>query len=361
MMEQPEALIKCLNFGARLSGVKGCTKLGGLDNNEKMLVTIQNLIIIACGSSFFAGTYGAKIFKALGCFDTVQVIEASEFNDLDIPATNPGILLITQSGETADVYKALAICKKMGVPSIGVVNAVGSMVATEVDCGLYLNSGREVSVPATKSFTGQITALCLIAVWISHHKQIKARYGLRLEMINWLHALPTTVGKTLYDIDEKCIKLGHLLVKEDHLIIIGKGFGAPIAKEGALKIKEVTYIHADAYVAGELKHGSIALIESTKENFTKVILLIFNDEYLNDMLLALSEMKANRAHTIVITDCYSKLPLEKVDEYVEVPELGLLTSMVSVLVFQKLAFVIGTLREINVDKPRNLAKTVTVG
>ena len=107
MMEQPEALIKCLNFGARLSGEKGCTKLGGFENNEKLLLGIENLLIVACGTSFFAGQYASKIFKLLSCFDTVQVIEASEFSDLDIPESNPGILLISQSGETADIYKAV--------------------------------------------------------------------------------------------------------------------------------------------------------------------------------------------------------------------------------------------------------------
>jgi len=240
------------------------------------------------------------------------------------------------------------------------VNVVGSLIASNVDCGIYLNTGREVSVPATKSFTSQIVALILASLWFSHHKGVKSKFKLRTEIVTQLHSLPITVGKTLYDIDEKCKKLADFLTNEEHLYILGKGLGDSIAKEAALKIKEVTYIHAESFSSGEIKHGPLALIESGKENHSKVILFIFNDEYLHDMLLTLSEMKANKAYTIVITDAVTRVPAQKVDSVIEIPSLGNLTGLLGVLPIQKLSYYIALNKEINMDKPRNLAKTVTV-
>jgi len=194
-MEQPEAIIKCLNFGARLSGEPGSAKLGGFDEHKKELIDIKHLIIIACGSSFYAGLYGAKVFKLLNCFETVQVFVASEFSESDFPEEGAGVLLISQSGETADVYRALQMAKNRGIPSIGLVNVVGSLIASNVDCGIYLNTGREVSVPATKSFTSQIVALILAALWFSHNKAVKPKFKIRTEVTTQLHSLPITVGK----------------------------------------------------------------------------------------------------------------------------------------------------------------------
>ena len=193
-MDQPEAIIKCLNFGARLSGEAGSAKLGGFDEHKSELVGIKHLIIIACGTSYYAGLYGAKIYKLLNCFDTVQVFVASEFDESDLPSEGAGVLLISQSGETADVYRALTIAQNKGIPSIAVVNVVGSLIASNVDCGIYLNSGREVSVPATKSFTSQITALVLTALWFSHNKGIKSKFKARSEVVTLLHSLPMIVG-----------------------------------------------------------------------------------------------------------------------------------------------------------------------
>lgn len=195
IMEQSEALMKCLGFGSRLSGEPGSAKLGGFDEHKAELTEIKHLIIIACGSSYYAGLYGAKIYKLLSCFDTVQVFVASEFNESDLPEEGAGILLISQSGETADVYRALTIAKKKGIPSIGLVNVVGSLIASNVDCGIYLNTGREVSVPATKSFTSQIVALILSALWFSHNKGIKAKFKIRTEVVTLMHSLPIVVGK----------------------------------------------------------------------------------------------------------------------------------------------------------------------
>lgn len=195
ILEQPEAIIKCLNFGARLSGEPGSAKLGGFDANKSTLIGINHLLIVACGTSFYAGLFGAKIYKMLGCFQTVQVFIASEFSESDLPDEGAGVLLISQSGETADVYKVLTMAKNRGIPTIGIVNVVGSLIASNVDCGIYLNSGREVSVPATKSFTSQIIALVLTALWFSHNKGIKSKYKIRSDIATLLHSLPITVGK----------------------------------------------------------------------------------------------------------------------------------------------------------------------
>lgn len=198
ILEQPEAIIKCLNFGARLSGETGSAKLGGFDANRTALIGINHLLIVACGTSYYAGLYGAKIYKLLSCFQTVQVFIASEFSESDLPEEGAGVLLISQSGETADVYKVLTMAKNRGIPTIGIVNVVGSLIASNVDCGIYLNSGREVSVPATKSFTSQIIALVLTALWFSHSKGVKNKFKVRSDVVTLLHSLPITVGKNVF-------------------------------------------------------------------------------------------------------------------------------------------------------------------
>jgi len=230
IMEQPEALMKCMNYGARLAGEPGSAKLGGFDENKDELLGIRHLIIVACGTSYYAALYGVKLYKLLGCFETVQAILASELTEEDFPENDTGVLLLSQSGETADVYRALKIAQKKGFPSIGITNVVGSLIATSVNCGIFLNSGREVAVPATKSFTCQITALSLSALWFSHHKGIKHKFKLRTQISGWMHSLPMSVGNVLYTVDEKCKELANLLVKEEHLFILGKGLTDPIVK-----------------------------------------------------------------------------------------------------------------------------------
>jgi glucosamine--fructose-6-phosphate aminotransferase (isomerizing) len=174
--EQPESILKVMGNGARLSVIADHCKLGGLDYNAEQISEIENMMIIACGSSFIAGLYALKFFKLLRIFNTVSAIEASEFSEEDMPREKGGAILISQSGETADVYRALKACKNEDIFTMGVINTVGSLIATNVRCGVYLHVGREVAVAATKSFICQIIALIMMAVSISYHKHHEGLY-----------------------------------------------------------------------------------------------------------------------------------------------------------------------------------------
>merc|ERR1719378_1785462 len=174
---------------------------------------------------------------------------------------------------------------------------------------------------------------------------------MRIEISNAMHSLPMSVGTVLYTIDDKCKELAKILSTEDHLFVLGKGLSNAISKEAALKIKECTYLHAEQFASGELKHGPLSLVDSTKELATKVILFIFDDEYFEDMNLTLSEMKANKAYTIVISDCCSKLNQNKVDFAIEVPKLGMFSPLLGLLPIQKTCLYLAQIKDINIDKP----------
>jgi glucosamine--fructose-6-phosphate aminotransferase (isomerizing) len=244
---------------------------------------------------------------------------------------------------------------------MGVVNTVGSLIATNVRCGVYLHVGREVAVAATKSFICQIIALIMMAISISYHKHDQARKTMRKEIKTLLRQLPICFGEAIRSTDDEIKKVAKVIHDIKTMIIIGKGLSGLICKEGALKLKELTYIHCEAFVAGELKHGPIALINSDEPGSSKIILMILDDEHFHDMELALSEVKSRNAHTIVITDCSERLTQSKCDHIIEIPSLKWLTPLLGVVVFQKLANEICIINNVDPDKPRNLAKTVTVG
>ncbi|CAK91231.1 unnamed protein product (macronuclear) [Paramecium tetraurelia] len=369
--EQPNSLLRCLGNGARLAGFTDCAKLGGLDMKEKELCEIKHLILIGCGSSFNAAQSVLPIYKSFRTFESVQAIEASEFQIYDLPYSSVGIIFITQSGETKDIVRVLNLAKQQGVTTIGVVNVVGSLIATNVDCGVYLNSGREVAVAASKSFTSQTTALILIGLWFSYYKE-KNNYlpqntkmkPLREKYVNQLRMLPMVFGQGIVECQASVKLVAKILQTKQSLFVLGKGSNYSIAKEGALKIKELTYIHAEAFASGEMKHGPLALIDSSKEKETSIILIILDDEFLQDMKLSLSEVHSRNARTIVITDSAQSLSntMNKIDHLIQIPKIGeQLNWLLSVIVFQLLSLEICYLQGIDPDKPRNLAKTVTVG
>eukprot|EP00828_Plagiopyla_frontata_P006139 TRINITY_DN1263_c0_g1_i14.p1 TRINITY_DN1263_c0_g1~~TRINITY_DN1263_c0_g1_i14.p1 ORF type:complete len:219 (+),score=32.51 TRINITY_DN1263_c0_g1_i14:143-799(+) len=203
-------------------------------------------------------------------FNTISIIEASEFQDFDLPKEKGGIIIISQSGETSDLYSALMEAKKESIFSLGIINVVGSLIASHVDCGIYLNCGREIAVPATKSFSSQICALLLAAIWISFQKN-SSKKTLRKEIKAELERLPIQFGKTLVKTKDQCLHIASIIAQEKSLMILGKGSCSAIAKEGALKIKEVTYIHAEAFSSGELKHGPLALLDSVQTDPKKIV------------------------------------------------------------------------------------------
>ncbi|KAF2073554.1 hypothetical protein CYY_005139 [Polysphondylium violaceum] len=350
IMEQPMSISRALNYGGRIFD-DSRVKLGGLEDAKDILLPIKNLIITGCGTSFFAAQFGAKIMRYLGAFDTVQVVDSGEVSRENLPHSAAGVLMISQSGETKDVSRVMNLAEEMGVPKFAVVNAVGSLIARGSNCGVYLNAGREHAVASTKAFTSQVTVLSLIANWFAQHRNLEE--GKRRHLIESLHRLPTNLGMALR-VRDKCKEIAAKLYKKDSLFVLGKGYSEPIAYEGALKIKEITYIHAEGYSGGALKHGPFALIEQG----TPIILIILDDVNAQLMRIAAEEVKARGAYTIVITNS-SPLAKHCADDVLLIPSNGVLTPCLAAIPLQLIAYEVAMLRGIDPDRPRNLAKAVT--
>lgn len=351
IMEQPDALARTLNHGARIPTDLD-VKLGGLERNKETLLGIKHLVIAACGTSLHAGMYGALGMRALKAFDTVQVVDASEITEHHFAPEGAGLLVISQSGETKDTHRALIIAQDRGVPTFSVVNAVGSLIARSTKCGVYLNAGREHAVASTKAFSTQVVALEMVAAWFSVNRGTEVER--RRHLIDELRRLPTLV-KVALNTHDACKEIAKTLVDAEHCFVLGKGPCESIAREGALKIKEITYLHAEGYAGGALKHGPFALIV---EN-TPVIMCIFDDQHGQLMRTAAEEVRARGARTIIITD-NPKLAEGVATETIIVPKNGVLTGLVANIPMQLLAYELAVLKGINPDRPRNLAKAVTV-
>lgn len=351
ILEQPEAVMRTLNHGARLDG-NDSAKLGGLETRSTELLSINHLIIAGCGTSYHAGLYGAMAMRALKSFDTVQVVDASELTPHHFAPKGAGLLVVSQSGETKDVHRALIMAKDRGIPTFSVVNAVGSLIARDTECGVYLNAGRENGVASTKAFVTQVTALELIATWFSARRNQEG--SRRQHLIDDLRRLSTNL-KSALELRELYRQIAESLIDCQHAFILGKGPAEAIAREGALKIKEITYLHAEGYAGGALKHGPFALIEPG----TVVFLIILSDEHGSLMRTAAEEVRARGARTIIITDDLN-LATGIADEIIPIPQDGVLTALTAVIPFQLIAYELAIARGLNPDKPRNLAKAVTV-
>jgi len=366
LKEQPEALARALGFGGRLSYEK--ILLGGFDSHFESLSKIKHLTLSACGTSLNASKYAEKLMKALGCFDSVVSIDAAETTIKDFPnVKNPaesGLLVVSQSGETKDVQRVVNTAMKNNITAMSVVNAVGSLIARTTKLGVYCNAGRENAVASTKAFTSQVTVLALIALWFRQTRDkvmgIETKSYEQKELQEALMRLPITFGMAMKTHDA-CKEVAKRLNPKEHCFVLGKGYGEPVAYEGALKIKEMCYLHAEGYSGGALKHGPFALIEGEKGVFgsTPIILLIFDDEHAHHMRTAAEEVKARGADLIIITDKHS-LAEGLCDDPIVVPHNGPLTALGAVLPLQFIAYELALLRGINPDTPRNLAKAVTV-
>jgi len=351
IMEQPMSISRALNYGGRIfDDVR--VKLGGLEDAKDMLLPIHHLIITGCGTSYFAGQFGAKVMRFLNTFDTVQAVDSAEVGLDALPRSAGGVCLISQSGETKDVHRVLNLTEEQDMPRFSVVNAVGSLIARSTNCGVYLNAGREHAVASTKAFTSQVTVLSLIALWFAQHRNVDETK--RRQLIDALHRLPTNIGMALRCRDQ-CRAVAQKLAKAPHCFILGKGFSEPIAYEGALKIKEITYMHAEGYSGGALKHGPFALIEEG----TPIILIILDDQHAQLMRIAAEEVRARGAYTIVITNAPS-LAKKIAHDTIIIPSNGILTSLLATIPLQLIAYELSVLKGIDPDKPRNLAKSVTV-
>jgi len=349
--EQSESSLKAISMGARLLDTNQ-VKLGGLEEHTEELMSIDNLILLGCGTSFFSGHHGLYFFKDLGCFNTVQLFDGAEFNERDIPKYGKtALLLISQSGETKDLHRCIEIGKQKNLILIGLVNVVDSLIAREVDCGCYLNAGREVGVASTKAYTSQIILLCMISIWFAQKKSINERK--RNNYIKDIRQLHFDIQTTL-ETNDPCID--QLIIKIfqhcEHCFLLGKGKSESVAKEGALKIKEISYIHSEGYSTSSLKHGPFALLD---KNFP-VIIIAPNDENYAKAENTYEEIKSRHAPLVFITN---KREQDK-ENVLYIPENKTFGDLLCVIPLQLLAYKLALSRGINPDIPKNLAKVVSV-
>ncbi|MBI2042196.1 MAG: glutamine--fructose-6-phosphate transaminase (isomerizing) [Candidatus Nealsonbacteria bacterium] len=353
IMEQPEALENSLK--GRLIVNEGLAKLGGLQNVADQLLKIKRLRIVACGTAFHAAMIGKYMLEEYAGIPT-EVDIASEFRyRKPILEENSAFLCVSQSGETADTLAALREAKRRGILTLGIVNAVGSSIVRETDAGIYNHIGPEIGVAATKSFLSQLSVLALLTIYLGRQRNLSVIKGQRIA--GDLQVLPNLVGEILQKSDE--IKaLAEKYSKYNNFIFLGRKYNYPIALEGALKLKEIAYyIHAEGYPGGEMKHGPLAL---TDENLP-FLFIVPSDSVYEKMLSNIEEVKARGGKTIAIATEGDEKIRELVDDVVYIPKTSeMLTPILSAVPLQLFAYHMGVLRGCDVDKPRNLAKSVTV-
>lgn len=360
--QQPEVVLNVINNGGRIKNDIE-VKLGGLEQNIEQLKKIDNIILLGCGTSFFAGLYGMYYLKDLCHFNTIQIFDGAEFEEQDIPKIgNTLFVLISQSGETSDLYRCIGIAKKLNVLTLGIINVVDSLIAREVDCGIYCNAGKEVGVASTKAFTSQVIALSMMAIWFSGLYHINEQK--RRKAIHDLHNLSNDIKITLNNCHEQ-IKEIATTIKANNMFILGKATDEYIAKEGALKIKEISYIHSEGYSSGSLKHGPFALLD---EGFP-VIILNLVQKYSSKTISCYEEVIARNAPVIFITNnhsIYQSLEYDNKEQSISkcksifIPENNTYCSLLGIIPLQLLAYYLSIHKGINPDQPKNLAKVVTV-
>jgi len=351
--EQPIVVLNSINKGGRIKNINE-VKLGGLEQYKNTLKNIDNIIILGCGTSYFASLYGANFFKNLCKFNCVQVFDGAELNDYDIPNIGTtAFIVVSQSGETKDLHRCLEIAKKKNIITIGIINVIDSLIAREVDCGIYCNAGKEFAVASTKAFTSQVVCLSMTAIWFSSLHQINSKK--REKFISDLHNLSNDIQITIDMCSEKINKLSQFYYNNNNMFLIGKGNDEFIAKEGSLKIKEISYIHSEGYSASSLKHGPFALLD---ENFP---VIIFNLDQIHryKILNCYQEVSSRNAPVIFITN--DTTVTEEIScDYIIIPENKTYSSLLGIIPIQLLAYHLSINRNINPDKPKNLAKVVTV-
>ena len=342
--EQPQAVARAINYGARLTS--DSAKLKGLEEIKDTFLSVKNLLLVGCGSSFHACQFGSHIMKQLQLMDTVTSVDPSSSFNL-IPTISPGAILISQSGETSEILLAGEKLLSRSVPSISIVNEVSSSLAKKIGHGVYMNAGKEVAEAATKSFLASCVVLIEIALWLSKFEHPEnSEY--RKKIVNSLLALPMMSGSVIARNKDPVRELANELKKEEHIFVLGRGMGESIAYEGAELLKQLPMIHAEGYAGGALKHGPFALICDGRP----IILIILDDEHKEMMNLALAEVQARNAKTIVITPSHklitSKDPPNKV---LIIEENGPLTGLLAVIPLQLLAYYLSIQREVDPDFP----------
>jgi len=351
--EQPNTLRDCMR--GRINADEGWIHLGGLAEYANKVSNAKRFVMIGCGTSWHAGLIGEYLFEDLARIP-VEVEYASEFRYRNpVISEKDVVIAISQSGETADTLAALEIAKEKGAFLYGIVNSVGSSIARTTHSGSYIHAGPEIGVASTKAFTGQVTLLTLMALYLAHHRgTISEEYYRKL--IVELTLIPEKIKKVLQQ-DDKIKYIAAEIKDNQNAIYLGRGYNFPVALEGALKLKEISYIHAEGYPAAEMKHGPIALID---ENMP-VIVIATNRSAYDKIVSNIQEVKARKGRVIAIVPEGDETISKIADYTIEIPETeDPLSPLLAVIPLQLLSYYTAVMRGCNVDQPRNLAKSVTV-
>ena len=350
--EQAETVRSTLR--GRLVFEDGRARLNGLNLTSEACADIHRIVIVACGTSWHAGLVGRHMIEELAQLP-VSVEYASEYRyrrDVQVPGTLT--LAISQSGETADTLEAMRADRAAGSRVLGIVNVVGSTIARETDGGIYLHAGPEVGVASTKAFTSQVVALALFGLYLGRHRGLPHEAG--QDLVCRLAQLPALVARTLA-LEPQIKALAHAYRAARNVLYLGRGVNFPVALEGALKLKEISYVHAEGYPAAEMKHGPIALIDDDMP----VVVVAPRDEVYQKVVSNMQEVKARGGHVLAITTEGNGDLGTLVEHQLRVPATApLLSPVLTVIPLQLLAYHIAVLRGCDVDRPRNLAKSVTV-
>jgi glucosamine--fructose-6-phosphate aminotransferase (isomerizing) len=350
--EQPEALENAMR--GRLVDADASAHFGGLNLNTRQLRRAERLILTACGTSYHAALTGEYLFEEFARIP-VEVEYASEFRYRNPPIDrNTIVLAITQSGETADTLAAVRESQRKGHPTLALCNVVGSSIARECDGGVYLHAGPEIGVASTKAFTSQVTVLTMLALYLGRMRHLSSIQGERI--LDQLRAIPDAVRRAL-TCHDRVKEIAERYYQVNNVLYLGRQYLYPVALEGALKLKEISYIHAEGYPAAEMKHGPIALVDAN----TPSVFLITRGSVFEKVMSNLEEIKARGGPVIAIACEGDQEVAARADEVIYVPEVpDYLQPLIAVIPLQLLAYHIALLRGCDVDKPRNLAKSVTV-
>uniref|UniRef100_A0A8C2GZ14 glutamine--fructose-6-phosphate transaminase (isomerizing) n=1 Tax=Cyprinus carpio TaxID=7962 RepID=A0A8C2GZ14_CYPCA len=351
IFEQPESVVNTMR--GRVNFENNTVILGGLKDHIKEIQRCRRLILIACGTSYHAGVATRQVLEELTELP-VMVELASDFLDRNTPVFRDDVcFFISQSGETADSLLALRYCKERGALTVGITNTVGSSISRETDCGVHINAGPEIGVASTKAYTSQFVALIMFALLMCDDRiSVQPR---RREIIQGLKVLPDLIKEVL-SLDEEIQKLAAELYQQKSVLIMGRGYHYATCLEGALKIKEITYMHSEGILAGELKHGPLALVDK----LMPVIMIITRDHTYTKCQNALQQVVARQGRPIVICDKEDNETINNSSRTIKVPHcVDCLQGILSVIPLQLLSFHLAVLRGFDVDCPRNLAKSVT--
>ena len=333
---------------------EGMSKLGGLQGFEERIINSNRIIISACGTSWHAALVAEYMIEQYAGIP-VEVEYASEMRYRHpIITKNDTVIFISQSGETLDTLAALKEAKKKGALCLGICNVVGSSIARESDAGVYIHAGPEIGVASTKAFTSQLMVLALITLLIARKRNLSLPEG--QEIISALQMIPKNVEKILKQKDY-IESIAANYVDSKNFLYLGRGYNFPVALEGALKLKEISYIHAEGYPAAEMKHGPIALID----NDMPVVFIASKDSVYEKIIGNIQEVKARKGRILAIINEDDDIIENMVDHVIKVPKThNMLNPILSVIPLQLIAYHIAVKKGLNVDQPRNLAKSVTV-